>query len=326
MRFWWVNQNQTFEHEVGSGYLWSPKRNRNDARNQYYENMREVAPGDMIFSFRGRMIPAIGIAQSYCYECPKPPEFGGIGPNWNLIGWKVDVHYTRLPNPIRPKDHIETIRPLLPDRYAPLQVTGDGVQGVYLAEVNRPLAELLSGLIGAEAQELCLGVRAPAGVETVENANRRGVEEWEDHIQETIAANDTIPETDKIALVKARRGQGLYKQRLMQIERRCRITRVENPIHLVGSHIKPWRDADNGERLDGENGLLLTPTIDHLFDRGFISFENNGELLRSPRADAVSLKRMGVETEQRLNVGQFSQGQREYLEFHRNSIFLQATR
>ena len=40
--------------------------------------------------------------------------------------------------------------------------------------------------------------------------------------------------------------------------------------HLVASHTKPWRDSTNEERLDGENGLLLTPTIDHLFDKGFI--------------------------------------------------------
>ena len=112
----------------------------------------------------------------------------------------------------------------------------------------------------------------------------------------------------------------------MKVEHFCRITKVDNPIHLVGSHIKPWRDSDNDERLDGENGLLLTPTIDHLFDRGFISFESDGRLLVSPRADEVSLRKMGVATEGLVNVGAFSRGQKEYLEFHRESIFLQAAR
>jgi hypothetical protein len=46
MRYWWVNQNQTYKHEVGGGYLWSPKRNANGARNPFYESMREVSPGD----------------------------------------------------------------------------------------------------------------------------------------------------------------------------------------------------------------------------------------------------------------------------------------
>ena len=80
------------------------------------------------------------------------------------------------------------------------------------------------------------------------------------------------------------------------------------------------------ERLDGENGLLLTPSIDHLFDRGFISFENDGGLLISPVAHRPSLQRMGVKTEERVNVGSFSEGQTHYLEFHRDSIFLKKSR
>ena len=51
MRYWWVNQNQTYRAEVRGSFMWSPKRNANGARNQFYENMREVSPGDVIFSF-----------------------------------------------------------------------------------------------------------------------------------------------------------------------------------------------------------------------------------------------------------------------------------
>ena len=58
---------------------------------------------------------------------------------------------------------------------------------------------------------------------------------------------------------------------------------------------KPWRDATNDERLDGENGLLLTPSIDHLFDRGFIGFEDGGRLIISPIAHKPSLAKPAVE-------------------------------
>ena len=61
MRYWWVNQNQTYRHEITGGYLWSPKRNANGARNPFYESMREVAPGDLIFSFMDTRILAVGI-------------------------------------------------------------------------------------------------------------------------------------------------------------------------------------------------------------------------------------------------------------------------
>jgi hypothetical protein len=72
MRF----QNQTYRHEIAGGYLWSPKRNANKVRNPFYESMREVAPGDIIFSFRDVRIAALGIARSDCDESPKPTEFG----------------------------------------------------------------------------------------------------------------------------------------------------------------------------------------------------------------------------------------------------------
>src|SRR6266446_6519764 len=82
-------------------------------------------------------------------------------------------------------------------------------------------------------------------------------------------------------------------------------TEDENPVHLIASHCKPWRDSTNEERLDGENGLLLTPSIDHLFDRGFIGFENDGNLVISRVAHRPSLLRMGVPIDRTLNVGEF---------------------
>src|SRR5271155_2114135 len=130
MRYWWVNQNQTYRHEITGGYLWSPKRNANGARNPFYESMREVAPGDLVFSFVDTRIAAIGIAESYCYECPKPEEFGGRGMNWEAIGWRLRVRFVDLVNRIRPKEHIGLLRPLLPGRYSPLQSNGNGIQSV----------------------------------------------------------------------------------------------------------------------------------------------------------------------------------------------------
>ena len=113
-------------------------------------------------------------------------------------------------------------------------------------------------------------------------------------------------------------------QVVRRLESSCRITGVNRLDHLRASHIRPWRDSDRGQRLDGENGLLLTPSIDHLFDRGFISFEDNGRLIISPAAHLTSLARMGVPTDAPANVGVFSEGQRGYLDFHRNEVFLGA--
>jgi hypothetical protein len=323
VRYWWVNQNQTYRQEIAGGYLWSPKRNANGARNPFYEFMREVTPGDLVFSFVDTRIVALGIVSSYCYESPKPAEFGGVGLNWEAIGWRVRVNFVSLHEKIRPKDHIELLRGLLPSRYSPLQESGNGIQSIYLTELPPDLATVLIGLIGKEASMLSARNTESLTQEPmqVENAD---LEVWEHHIETNIESDAQIPDTEREALIVARRGQGLFKERVMEIETRCRITGVTNPIHLRASHCKPWRDSDNQERLNGENGLLLTPTIDHLFDRGFISFENSGVLIVSPVAHAPSLNRMGVETNRIVTVGTFTEGQKQFLDYHRESVLLQA--
>jgi putative restriction endonuclease len=195
---------------------------------------------------------------------------------------------------------------------------------VYLTEVPEPLAEALVGLIGTAATAL-FAQPSQHDFMTATQAVNSDVELWEHHL-ETEVEKAALPQTEREALITARRGQGLFKQRVMLIEQRCRITLVDNPAHLVASHCKPWRDATNEERLDGENGLLLTPSIDHLFDRGFIGFEDSGLLIISPVAHHASLGRMGVETEAVLNVGGFSEDQRRFLDYHRNSVLLRANR
>jgi putative restriction endonuclease len=324
MRYWWVNQNQTHRQELEGGYLWSPKRNANDARNPFYEFMREVAPGDVVFSFVDTKIIAIGIVTSYCYGNPKPAEFGDAGTYWNTIGWRVRVTFSRLDRQIRPKDHMGLLQRVLPSKYSPLQPSGNGNQGVYLTTVPEALAQTLIGLIGNEATNL---VRSQAAINpfSERSAETADLEMWENHIEQDIQEEPDLSETERQSLVIARRGQGLYKQRVMQVESRCRITKVDNPAHLRASHAKPWRDcANNHERLDGENGLLLTPSIDHLFDRGFISFEDSGQLIISPVAHGPSLQKMGITTDAPVNVGQFSEGQRQFLDYHRNSVLLMA--
>lgn len=324
MRYWWVNQNQTYRHEVAGGYLWSPKRKANGHINPFYEFMREVAPGDLIFSFADTYIRAIGVAKSHCYECPKPLEFGTVGMNWEQVGWKVDVEYRPLSSSIKAAANMTVLGPLLPDRYSPLSPNGHGSQSVYLTTVPEPMAQALSGLIGHEAEHAIEMGKAFAGDTGLSDRPAQSIAEWEEHLRSSIEKNAAIPETMREQLVLARRGQGKFRQEVSRIETHCRVTGVNRPEHLIASHCKPWRDSDNAERLDGENGLLLTPSIDHLFDRGFISFENNGELLVSRVAHEHSLRKMGVPVGTLFNAGGFSEGQRRYLEFHRESVFLQS--
>jgi putative restriction endonuclease len=223
--------------------------------------------------------------------------------------------YFDLKNTVRPKDFINDLRKTLPSKYSPLQSNGDGLQGVYLASVPIEMAEVLLGKIGTEA----------AGVIKSKSSclvNKDDINEIEgNNIEELIRKNLSLDETEKEAIIKARRGQGVFRQNLEAIESRCRVTKVTNPNHLIAGHIKPWAKCkDNSERLDGHNGLLLAPHIDHLFDKGYISFLDNGDLVISPFADLKALAQLGVQVEQPVNLGSFTGKQKLYLTYHRDFV------
>jgi HNH endonuclease len=323
MHYWWVNHKQTFRHEFSGNYIWSPKTKRDGALNPFYETMREVAPGDIVFSYAGGVIRGFGIAQTHCYTSPRPDEFGHIGEVWHELGWRVDVSFNRIAPTLRPSDHMESLGPVLPERYSPINKAGHGHQHVYLASVPKKMALVLGQLISPTLLRIIQATQIAEGPNIVDT-ELIGIIEWERTETNRIEQTKTLPTTTRDALIKARVGQGLFRHNVSLIEHRCRVTGVSYPTHLFASHIKPWRESTNDERLNGENGLLLTPSIDHLFDRGFVSFEDNGELIVSDVAHKESVQRMGVDTERVVRVGKFSEGQRFFLAHHRRSIFLQA--
>jgi hypothetical protein len=268
------------------------------------------------------MIKAIGLVASNAYESPKPMEFGQAGAYWDNIGWRVDVGFIELKGKVRPAEHMAQLAPKLSARYAPLLPNGSGLQSVYLTHVSESFAATLIDVIGREARNIVEGNRI---ADQLQSAPAIGLVQWEEHELAKVVADRQLEETTRQAVVMARRGQGLFKTNVMKRETACRLTRVDRAEHLRASHCKPWRDANNVERLDGENGLLLTPDADHLFDRGFVSFDDNGEVLWSPVAHVPSLVKMGLDPERLRNVGGFTDGQKQYLAFHRDSVFLQTS-
>ncbi len=307
MRYWWVNQKKTYKHEVSGGFLWSPKRNKNGARNQYYENMKEVQPGDIVFSYREAKIPAIGVVRSPA-ETTIKPDFGAAGAKWSSEGWFVRVEFRELPEPLSPKSHMDRLAPLLPEKYSPLQTDGNGKE-FYLTELPLAFATQLLALIGDGGRQLIGSLEAGAP------------EIAEEFAAVAIAGRTDIGETTKTQLTNARRGQGVFRANVRINEKFCRVTKVADPDLLVASHIKPWRDSDDTEKLNGCNGLLLAPHVDRLFDRGLIAFADDGRLLVSSKLDSSVLRAWGIPSG--LNVGAFAPEQAAFLRYHRQKVFLQ---
>lgn len=305
MRYWWVSQNKTYQHEAAGGYLWSPQSNSAGQRNAAYDFMREISPGDVVFSFAGRDIKAISIAESNAYESPKPQIFGRAGENWSDIGWKVDLFYVRLDNPVRPANHMHLLRPLLPGKYSPIRADGTGNQQ-YLFPVPEEMAQTLLQLCGNPELPDVSSLSQKLDALNITPADRE------------IVSSPDIAETTKAQLVQARVGQGKFRSRVRAIEESCRVTGVSADSLLIASHIKPWKKSSNEERLDGNNGLFLSPHVDKLFDSHLISFSAKGRLLVSPLLDPDVLARWSID--EGAAYGRFNQSQEYFMEFHRNQL------
>ena len=131
-----------------------------------------------------------------------------------------------------------------------------------------------------------------------------------------------ISTTEVKSLVNARVGQGNYRKELLRIwNDSCSISRINNEKILIAGHIKPWSDSDNFERLDPYNGFLLLPNLDKLFDRGFISFKNTGEIIISDEIKQEHFDALGISKETKIKL--FEQN-KKYLDFHRENIFKNA--
>lgn len=306
MRYWWVNQNQTYHFEVPGGFLWSPKTRADGGKNYFYDSMQLVEPGDVIFSYCDTLIKAIGVVQKRAVTSPKP-DFQNAGNNWSNEGWYVEVEFSEIQTPIKPKEYIEQIRPLLSEKYAPIQANGNGLQGVYLTEISNSFGNFLLQISRADILKI-QNELAPSSLDD---------SEYELNME--IEFRKIKGDLEKIEITKSRRGQGIFKANVRLLEHHCRVTGVDNIKHLRASHIKPWAVSTNEERLDGHNGLLLSPHIDHLFDRGFISFRNSGDLLISTEMHSNVLEKWSIHSE--ANVGQFNKNQSTYLEFHRDMVF-----
>jgi putative restriction endonuclease len=133
---------------------------------------------------------------------------------------------------------------------------------------------------------------------------------------------DAIPGiTEREEVRKARVGQGRFRKMLLELwGSRCAVTQVEMPSLLMAAHIKPWRCATNAERLDVHNGLLILPQYDKLFDRGFISFTDDGGILVSPALPKDKFDLLGVREDAKLAV--VSPPHRPFLSFHRDRVFI----
>lgn len=139
--------------------------------------------------------------------------------------------------------------------------------------------------------------------------------------EEIIEKDKKISDKKKEIIIKARIGQGDYRNKLLEECPYCPFTMVNDERLLIASHIKPWAKSNTDEKIDPKNGFMLTPTYDKLFDRGFITFNDDKRLIVSPWLSPMNQKRLNIYTGMLVNKLPLDEKRKKYLKYHRENIF-----
>lgn len=142
-------------------------------------------------------------------------------------------------------------------------------------------------------------------------------------VEETLVMeNENLTKTEKEVIVKARRGQGKFRESLInKYDNRCIMTDISISQVLVASHIKPWVVCNNQERVDVNNGLLLSATYDRLFDSGLITFDINGKIKISSMISKENANKLNLTYGKKYNI-KYHPEMNKYIKYHNEIIFV----
>jgi len=105
----------------------------------------------------------------------------------------------------------------------------------------------------------------------------------------------------------------------------CPFTKITEVELLIASHIKPYsiciKEGREDQALDYLNGLALTPTYDKLFDQGYITFKDNGDLVCGTLLSSYTWERLSINPNAKNNLRIYPEDRQEYLDYHRKNVF-----
>ena len=320
MNFWFVVQSTTSHHKGNESYLWSPKKEgEKQITKPDFENMRRIKPGDVILAYFDKGIQGYGVALTYSYTYLRPPHFKD---EWDKVGWRCDVDFTRFHEKVDYRKHSKDLHAQAFENgeVNPLNKLRVLRQGGFLSRVKPEFVKIIAQ--ATKHKELLAILRG----ETASIGKGQALDTigYRHALLDDLATRNIKNEYDADSvrdLLRARYGLGVFREHVAQLEKSCRITSQIHSYALTACHIKPWRDAANEERLVGANGLLLDPRAARLFNYGFFSFDNNGEIIKSDALiDDVSLTYSLFEKEPKKQT--FNADQKHFLQHHREYVLL----
>ena len=118
--------------------------------------------------------------------------------------------------------------------------------------------------------------------------------------------------------INCRIGQKSFREKLLnKWNGRCPITGIDDSTILISSHIVPWSESKDEEKIDPENGILLSPLFDSLFDENLISFEDNGNIIFSHNISQENKDRFNLKDNIKIDI---TPGMIPYLRYHREKL------
>ena len=297
MAFWIVYQGNSWDRARRGGYLWAPKVGKKGQTQAYWATMERVRPGDLIFSGVDNALRAIAEATLPAYTAERPDPMDDQF--WYGDGWRLDVTYTDLPQPMFYRDWVPDVLGEMPALHSPFHSGGKPNQG-YLYALPNSVGEHVISLARRQ------------GIDLAGQANQ-------------VAPVPEGAETTRQQLTAARVGQGKFRKDLLaRWDGSCAILGVSRPELLRASHIKPWTSSNNIERLDPANGLLLSAMYDAAFDALLLSFADDGALVLAPDFPAGDAAAAGIDPTARIKITDHrTQG---YLAEHRALMTARSTR
>lgn len=135
-------------------------------------------------------------------------------------------------------------------------------------------------------------------------------------ITEEPKITENITFSEKQVLVNFRIQQSKFRRELINYWEGCSITNCKNVYLLIASHIKPYSLSTNKEKYDINNGLLLTPVYNTLFDKFLISFNESGEILISKSIEEQDLRTLNITGKEKIKPLKLTDKISKYLKYH----------
>ncbi len=278
--YYWVNLGDSHREVAEYRFLWAPSHtlDKNGRRvvSAGWKAVPKVRQGDIIFCYFDGKIKYLATSTCNAYEAKRPENRAFH--KWKKEGYKIDVELEVLIEPLDTQSISERFIARFNQNCTPKLFTSQGRVGEnYMIAIPQEAAAFL-------LQECEIEKVIPVDLGNAEKTK------------------DTSEKRERDAIAKARIGQGRFRQDLLEYWcGTCPLTQVDVASLLIASHIVPWRLSNNSEKVDKFNGFVFSPSVDRLFDKGFISFDDDGGVLQRNDVPTLLLQKLGIPSEARIS-------------------------